>query len=581
MLARRSRPVTKAGSSTLGARLPGAPAWRALSSASLVCGAALALAIPLGGCIGNIGGADETQAAADTPPPGTVEGFSPAASGIRLLSIRQYQNTIRDLLGDDLAVDTSGLSDIDVTLHHGLTEIGGSVEPYVERAIEQFEANALELARQIFADTGRREALVGCVPSAPDDACVEEFLVGFSRRALRRPASEDELAQLRALVAAGTAELGDTWAGLEFALVALLQSPSLLYRVELGEPIPEQEGSRRYSSWEMATRLSYLLWASTPDDELLDAAQSDALLTVEGLRAQATRMLGDARARSALLGFFDEHLELRKLGGLAKDETMYPQMSGTLMESMHTEIELLLEDLIFEQDADIREIFVTQRTFVNAELAALYGLEAPADGFAEVEIPAEWDRGGFLTLGAALVAGGNEKFTSPTLRGKFIRVKLLCDAIPPPPPDVEAALPPPPDGELQTMRERLAAHMINDSCRGCHLMMDPLGLAYEHFDSIGAHRPDDQGLTIDPSGELDGAPFANAKELNALLRADPRVPACFTRQIYRHATGHLDEKGERVVLDGLAGRFASSGSFRDLMLELVQSDGFRYAGEPR
>ncbi len=534
------------------------------------------------GCSGQLGDDRETPTSGGSTGGGTDPAFQAASAGMHLLTVSQYRSTITDLLGPDLTIDVSGYTDVDVSLYHGFLSIGGSEAPFSQLAVQQFETTSADVARQVFADSARRTALVGCTPTSAADPCVEKFIRSFGRRVFRRPVTDGDRTRYQAIAEAGSAAPGDVWLGLESVLSAFLQSTSFLYRIELGESDPLMPGRRRYTSYEMASRLSYFVCGSTPDEELLDDAESGALVTTEGLEAQTKRLLETPAARAGLMRFFEEYLELRKVPGLAKDAALHPKASGTLMASMHTEMVKLLEDLVFDRNTDIRELYETNKTFVNAELADVYGLNKPSgSGFEAVSIPADWARGGFLTLGAFLATGGNEKTSSPTLRGKFIRVKLLCEAIPPPPPGVSTTLPAKPPGMKMTMRQRVAGHMSDDSCKGCHSRMDPLGLAFEHFDTIGMHRIDDDGLAIDTSGDLDGKPFQDAKELESLLRQDPRLPRCMTRELYRHATGHLEKAGEDGIIDGLAQQFGPSGNFRDLATHVISSDGFRYAGDPR
>ena len=264
----------------------------------------------------------------DAPP------FVPAPPLLHRLTRTQYQLTVRDLLGEPLALPTDLEAD---TPLHGFSTIGAGELSVSPRAVEQYELAAYDLAGQVFRDPQRRLTLMGCTPAATNDPCIREFLSRFGQRAFRRPLSAAELDQLTDLAQ----QLGDGAAspvtGVEQTVAALLQSPHFLYRVERGEPDPEHPGRLRYSGWEMASRLSYFLTNSMPDDALLAAAVSGELLTVEGIQAQALRLLKTRPARDALAGFFVEHLDLNELDTLGKDRAAFPQFSPSLAASMRSD----------------------------------------------------------------------------------------------------------------------------------------------------------------------------------------------------------------------------------------------------
>lgn len=371
---------------------------------------------------------------------------------------------------------------------------------------------------------------------------------------------------------------------MRLAVAGILQSPYFLYRVELGQPDPDEPGWRRLDGFEMASRIAFLIWNTAPDDALLDAAERGDLDTPEGVAAEAERLLDDERASVAIQEFFAQYLDLGRLDGVARDPANYPLFTPGMALAMRREVELLVDDVVAKR-GDARSIFSTRTTFVNADLAALYGVEAPgadAATFVPVELAPDGPRAGLLTLGAFLTMNAHETQTSPTARGKYVRERVLCQTVQPPPPDVDTTLDPPSGGEPQTVRERLEQHRENPACAGCHAFIDPPGFLFEHFDSIGAYRtvlPGD--LPVDSSGDLDGVPLAAARALAAALEGDPRVGRCMVQQLFRHALGRLDAKGEEPALDDIDARFADDHyDFRALVLELVAHDGFRYVAEP-
>jgi hypothetical protein len=552
---------------------------------------ALALLLGLGACYsGETAQADETGATTTTAPASTGPDesssggsddsggpkpaeFEPGPRVFPRLTERQYRNSVEQLLGAPLPAPPLEPD----TNPYLFFNIGAASTTVSELGVQQYEEAADLLTRTVFDDAARRDALVGCVPAAPADECVAGFLSKFGRRAYRRPLSAEEHA--RWLGIASALADGDAWQGLRLALAGILQSPHFLYRVELGEPDPDDPTRSRYTSHEMASRLSFLLWNTGPDDLLLDAAAAGDLLSEAGLRAEAERLLDDPRARTAIQEFFAQFLDLGRLDGVDRDPVRYPLFSPTMIASMRTEVQLLVDDLIHRRDGDIRSIFSTRDTFVNSELAALYGVDAEgatAVTFVPVELPADGPRAGLLTLGAFLTMNAHETENSPTARGKYVRARVLCQDVPAPPPDIDLNLDPKEGEENMTLRQRLEQHRSNPVCAGCHAFIDPPGFLFENFDPIGAWRTVDNGQPIDASGDLDGTPLTSARDLAEILKDDARVGRCMVTQLYRHAIGRREVVSERAGLDAVNLKFDAAGNrFRDLMLTLVTSEVFR------
>lgn len=492
--------------------------------------------------------------------------FEAQAPAMRRLTRAQYGNCVTDLLGPvNLPVDLDPDNPI-----HGFTSIGAREVTIAPRAAEQFEAAAFDVAGQVFGNGERRAGLVGCDPA--DGACVRDFLNRFGRLAWRRALTGEEMDELAGLHAELSSTLRDPWKALEYTVAAVLQSPFFLFRVEQGE-------GGRYTDLELASRLSFLIWNTAPDDALLAAAERGELATPAGIEAQARRLLADPRAREAMRHFWGEYFVLDRLDGLTKDAALFPQYTPTLGGAMKREIEGLLDHLVFTQDTDIRTLLTTRTAFIDNELAALYGLppvEGP--GHQQVELPPDSPRGGLLATGGVLALNAHNTVSSPTFRGKFIQNNILCFDIPAPPPGIpeleEGA------GGEETTREKLARHASNPSCNGCHQFMDPLGVALENFDAIGAFRTTEHGLPIDASAEYDGVAFEGPRELGQLLRPRDEVAACFARRLYRHGMGQLESEAEEIAVRDLTRAFAGEGHrFQGLILALVTSDAFRLAGE--
>jgi hypothetical protein len=542
---------------------------------------ALLLALLTTGCLGQIG-ADDGSDPASTPGPNgtnkpTTAAFEPAPASLRRLTVAEYRSAIADLFGE--GVTPTGLQPD--RPRDGFTTVGVVAEANEDLpiAVEKLEAAGRTLASGVFA-SDKRAAFVACAPTA--STCASEFVARFGQKVFRRPLSDEEIARYSKLVADTAATFGDPWKGFEYATVAFLTSPLFLYRVELGEADPAVATRRRYTSYEMAGRLSFFLTGSIPDAELLAAAARDELVTVEGIRAQAKRLIASPRADGAVQRFFAEHLTLDQLEGLPKNRTIFPKLTDALTRSMRKEAELLIGDTL-TRDADFRELFDTRTTFVDPLLADLYGLPAPATGFAKVTIPASWDRAGLTGTAAFLAPHGKEHRGSAVLRGIFIAERFLCRSIGQPPAVVDtAALDKPVETGPITMRQRLDEHRKNPACSGCHNIIDPIGLPLEKFDGIGAHRDNDNGLAIDVSGSIDGINFQGAPGLGETLRKNPDVGPCLAKQMFRYASGHHEGVGEMPSLDQVSTAFASSGyRIRALLEEIVVSDAFRYAGDPR
>ena len=507
-----------------------------------------------------------------TPPPGV---FAPQPAGLRRLTIPQYRNSIRDLFGAGVTVTTDFEED---TLLSGFASIGAARVGLSAKIVEQFETSALAIAKQVLSNTGTRGALVGCTPAATtDDACSRQFLQKLGRRAWRRPLVDEETTQLVAIAKNAQTQLGDFFGGLQYAVAAVLQSPHFIYREELGAPDPAQPSRLVFTDHELATRLSFFLWNTTPDDQLLDAADARKL-SQGGLEAQAARLLASDRAAAAMETFFTELYRLGELDHLALLPTYFPQMSPTLGASMRGETLRFLNDVAFVRGADFREIFDRESTFVNKELAALYGLPAPAGtDFSPVTLPASGMRAGLLGQASLLAVSSQPNRSSPTRRGKFIREMLLCQNMPTPPPDVD----PFPDAAPGTARQKLTSHRQNPACSGCHQLMDPIGLGLENFDGAGAFRTMDSGQTIDATGELDGVAFGGPRDLARALRNHPDVPTCLARNLYRYAMAHIENQGEEAAITQLSSAFQGSGyRFRALVEAVVKSPAFLYAAKP-
>jgi hypothetical protein len=412
--------------------------------------------------------------------------------------------------------------------------------------------------------------------------CLGGFVRRFGRLAWRRPMTEEEALRVEAagLAAADAYNLPER--GIASAMAAILQSPNFLYLVEIGDPDPSDSSRRILGPYEIAARISYFLTNEPPDDALLTAAGAGALSNADGVRAAALTLLGRPAAHAALAGQYAELFRLRELDDLQKDATLFPNFNAELKVAMRKETLLVIDEIVWQRDADAREIIDADFTYVNAPLAALYGMPAPAGtAFERRDLPAGQGRAGLLGQASFLSRFAHPELTSPTRRGNFVQAALLCYEVPPPPPGVVTVLPD--DGTPKTMKQRLEQHQTDPVCANCHTKMDPFGFALENFDSIGQFRTLDHGLPIDPTAEVVGiGAFASAAELAGLLRDDPRVGECMVRNFYRHGLGARDGYYQSGAIGDLAGSFAASGyRLRALLADLSASDAFRFVSAPQ
>jgi Protein of unknown function (DUF1592)/Protein of unknown function (DUF1588)/Protein of unknown function (DUF1595)/Protein of unknown function (DUF1585)/Protein of unknown function (DUF1587) len=524
---------------------------------------------------GEAGGSGEDESGGDD---GVGADFEPEQVRLRLLLSRQYVHTIRDLLGEEAAAVASPPDDVAI---NGFEAVGASQLALTDSKVDAYEESARLAAAAATAD--KLASYHECVPSGPsDETCLGQFIERFGRLAFRRSLTDDELATYTAVALDAALDYGDFDEGKRTAAATFLQSPNFLYQVEIGEPT-DLPGVRKLGGLEMATRLSYFLSDTTPDAELLDLAEAGGLDDADGVREAALALLESPAARQSLADFTSEVYRLRELDTVPKDPTAYPVFTQTLAAAMGQETLALVGHVAWEEDGDFRDVFDADYTFVNSELAALYGLPSPeqyGDTFTQVTLPPEQLRGGIFGNASLLSLLAHISTTSPTYRGKFVRQQILCQSIPAPPGNVDTNLP---DAvEYHTMRERLEQHMSDPSCAACHKVMDPIGLGLENYDGVGQFRTEEPGgWPIDASSEVDGVPFAGAQQLGAAIKENPEAATCLVRNLFRHSTGHIEVAGELPELTEIYDAFGEQGyRMQGLLVELTASPAFRMVGEP-
>ena len=566
----------------------------ALAAASIVCSALLGTAgckgqvtgpggetpgnpagpNPPGGSVNPPGGSNVTPV--PPPPPGDDRVFF--ASATRRLTKGELRQTLLDLTGLDLATELAKFPE-------DFAE-AGDVFAFDNRYAHQEPSAALIEAARNLADTvgarllsdanvDVRQRLIGCTPTgASDPACLRGFVTRFGRRALRRPLTPAEIDAFVTKVQPLALEANDFNRGVALVVRAMLQNMEFLYRTEIGQPVAGVDGLFKLTGPEVATRLSYLLWGTSPDDGLLDSALAgDRLGTPASIRAAAERMLADPRARRAVGRFHALWL--------GYERTAPP---AALAAAMNRETQRLIEKVVFEDQRPWRELFAARETYVDATLAAHYGLPAPAGGAGWVSY-GDTGRQGILSHGTFLGVERKHEDTSPTMRGHFIRTRLLCAPVPPPPPnlnvDIDAV---PTDGNCKADRYNM---WQKDGCKGCHSLMDPIGFGLERYDRTGKARtvaPADAGKAgceLSGRGEFTGAAGAQAFEgvagLSDQLVGSGALEACLTTQLASYMLGREPRGEELALFSRVADRFNGDGQrFDRLLLDLVSLPGFGY-----
>jgi hypothetical protein len=424
-----------------------------------------------------------------------------------------------------------------------------------------------------------KEMVKDAVPSASRSVrdAASEVVRKIASRAYRRPVTEDELRRLAGLVA-DVVEEGDTYeAGLQTAVTAILVSPHFLFKIEDNSAKVGQEFPL-LTEFELATRLSYFLWSSTPDRELLSLAAKNQLRQPEVIRQQIQRMIRDERARDFVRNFAGQWLTLRKLDSFVPSETVFPEWNEEIRDLAKTETFLLFL-YVMRENLSILRLLDADYSFMNQKLASFYGVPGvQGDKFQKVSLKGQ-KRLGLLTHASILAVTSNPTRTSPVKRGKWLLDNILGTPPPPAPPGVPELE----KGELVgTLRQQLEQHRANAACASCHKLMDPLGLALENYDAVGRWRTTDKGSPIDTSGELpNGESIKGPGDLIRTLReknAD-QFARCVTEKLLIYALGRGLEYYDRCAVDKIMAKLTKDDyRFSTLIFEIVSSDPFQRKG---
>ena len=523
------------------------------------------------GSTGTAGGAVGGTGTAGSSAPA-----DPNAAGVMpmlRLTNREYNNTVRDLLGDTSQPANQFASDRDPTFEF---RRAGTVAVQ-DATLIRTAAESLAAAAAPKLVNGQ---LLPCDPTAGEDACAQKFITTFGQRAFRRPVAADEATRLTTLYtnARTTLKLSFTDA-IDVLVEAMLQSPQFLYHWEASPTAANiKEGNViRLSGYQVASRLSYFIWGSMPDDMLLAAAAAGQLDTAPGVLTAARRLLADGKAKGTMDAFFSDWMALDGLPARTKDTTVYKTYTDATEAAMLAETNAFVENVVFGGDGKLSTLLGAPYSYINATLAPLYGAQASGTAMTMTPLnPAQ--RAGLLTQGSFLALTGNADGSNPVRRGKFVYTKLLCQQMPPPPANVP---PPAPASAGGTTRQRFTTHDQNACAKGCHTVMDPIGFGFENYDGIGQYRTMDNGSPVDATGSitLDGKQqtFNDAIGLVTLLAKSPEVRSCFAGEWSRFALSRTDTSDDAASLQATSAAFASdTASVQDLIAAVATMRSFRY-----
>ena len=528
----------------------------------LLCGSLLA------GCTGNIseepGG---PGGARPVPPPGkvTVATDAPRTCGGQLgpsplhrLTRLEYDNTIKDLVGEDLQLSK------DFAFDERAGEFAANFfTPISEMEFNQYATAAEAVAEKAVTALG---SVVPCDPAADPAGCSGKFIRQFGRRAYRRPLDDEEVTSFQKLFDLGRSG-ADFANGVRLVVQAMLQSPKFLYLIEGPGPLTQHQ---------MAARLSYFLWNAPPDAALSAAADGGQLGTMAGLRQQAQRLLADPRALDTVTDFHTQWLGLEELPTETKDTKFYPDFDG-FKAAMVEENGRFVREVMKTDGGRLETLLTANWTMLNGTLAAVYGMTGVTGDWQKVTLDPK-QRAGLMTEPGFLAAHGSFDASSPILRGLAVRERILCAPMPVPPPGADQNFPP--ATPTTTTRQRFDMHRTNPTCASCHEMMDKIGYAFESYDGIGRFRTMENGVTVDDSGEfintdVDGA-FKGAPDLAHRLLGSKQAQACVATQWFRYAMGRLESDADKCVLDSIQKKFTGADlRVSDLLMAIVESDAFR------
>jgi hypothetical protein len=502
---------------------------------------------------------------------------------LRRLTHSQYNHTVRDLLGDQTSPANRFPPEDFVNGFRNQYQ-SQSLSPLL---IEAYSAAAERLAANAFRG-GDTNGLIPCKEATA--ACRAQFVREFGLKAFRRPLEPSEQQRFEGLMA-GQAGLVQ---GAQLVVEVMLQSTSFLFRFD-------DSSDAKWKPYATASRLSYAIWDSMPDAALLSAAAQGDLDTPEGVARVTRRMLDGPQAHESLSEFVSQWVRFDRILQASKDRRKYPQFTRETAVAMTEEARLFVSDLVWN-DRNFMDLFTANYGYANGDLAAIYGVPAPAKEFDRAVFPADSERAGLLGQALFLAITAKPEDSAPTARGLFVREQFLCQHVPEPPAGVNTNLPPVTEDKPQTNRDRMSAHVTNPSCATCHKLIDPIGFGLERFDAIGAKRdtfqlqfavPREEGgrrgevktvdLEIDPAGYVAGLPdseFTSPSQLGAVLAKSEQCQECVVKQYFRYTFGRMETPADRPLIQKVTGAFRDSGfKFKEMIVALMRERASLHLGE--
>jgi hypothetical protein len=497
---------------------------------------------------------------------------------LRRLTHSQYNHTIRDLLGDQSG-PANQFPPEDFINGFKNQSLAQNLSPIL---LDAYSDAAERLARAAFHG-GDTHGLIPCKPSVP---CRAQFVRDFGKKAFRRPLTGSEQKRYVALMASET----DFLKGAQLVVEAVLQSPNFLFWMySASDP--------KLKPYATASRLSYTLWDTMPNAELIAAAEKGELSTKEGIEKVARRMLDQPRAHEALDEFTSQWLRFDRLQTASKDRRKYPLYTRETALAMTDEARAFISDLVWN-GRNFMTAFTADYGYVGPELAGIYGVPAPAKEIERIPFPKGSERAGLLGQGLFLALTAKPDETSPTARGLFVREQFLCQHVPDPPPGVNTNLPAVTAANPQTNRERMSAHATEAMCAGCHKLVDPIGFGFEKFDAVGVRRDNlvlefrepkktdsenekevvkTVSLALNTNGTITGiadSQFNSPAGIGAILAKSPQCQECVVKQYFRYSAGRVEGPADRPLLRQALERFqASQFQFKEVILAITAMEG--------
>jgi hypothetical protein len=511
-----------------------------------------------------------------TPDVGTV--------AIHQLSNIEYDNTIRDLLGVTMPQPSAGFQPDGIALGFNTIADAQAMNP---RSVKDYFEAAQKLVDSAFADPTMLANVVTCQSAgAGDVTCATQIITNFGLHAFRRPLEAWEITQYTKVYSDALTAGEDHNGAIKHVVHTMLSAPQFLYRMEF-DPTPTSTEQRPLTSYEIASRLSYMLWSSMPDQSLFDLAASGSLLQLDTLQAQVDRMLQDPKSTTLVTDFAWQWFGALRMKDHDVDATIYPKWNEQLRASMEQEMAMYFDEFIHGGRA-YTDILTADVNFVDAPLADLYGMPAPATpGMQRVEFTTD-ERRGVLGLAGFLTHTSRNNRTAPTIRGKWVLDSLLCQDIEPPANIVIPPLPPIDPTGATTVKDALDMHRNNAACSPCHNLVDPVGLGMEHYDGIGAYRPQyENGKPIDTAGELPGpVAFTDFPDMLQKLSetpggitgsAAPKIVTCATQKLFTYGLGRAVGPSQSYLDQMTTNWFTQpTVNLSTLIKQLVVNDVFRF-----